>query len=387
MIKLQRIKQIYSKYNYPMIKLDTFFSKMREKNIYSTSISLKNKITFLEQLSNLLNSWIPLINGLKIMMYQAKDKKLQGLIKNILDLLNKWSSLKDTFQKYPKIFSTFDISIIEMWEVTWKLWDSIEAIKIKEEKSKELKGKIIWALVYPAVIMTLSIAMIVVFMVYVIPKIQKMYKDAKVNLPELTQAVITMSEFLQKNIFTIIVSIVLFIIWVIIFKRHPKTKVYFDRFILHVPIFWWLIKKKILALFTSSLWTLLESGVIINKSLIISSKALENDYYEQSLWKIISWVNKWVELSSLMWVNEIQSWKENFLFPIELSSVVNIWEQTGKLSHLLTKISLKFNKEIDEIVKNMQTAIEPIVIVFVWWIIGTLIMAIMLPFFNMVNVI
>ena len=196
-----------------------------------------------------------------------------------------------------------------------------------------------------------------------------------------------MSEFLQKNIFTIIVSIVLFIIWVIIFKRHPKTKVYFDRFILHVPIFWWLIKKKILALFTSSLWTLLESWVIINKSLIISSNALENDYYEQSLWKIIYWVNKWVELSSLMWVNEIQSWKENFLFPIELSSVVKIWEQTGKLSHLLTKISLKFNKEIDEIVKNMQTAIEPIVIVFVWWIIGTLIMAIMLPFFNMVNVI
>ena len=88
-----------------------------------------------------------------------------------------------------------------------------------------------------------------------------------------------------------------------------------------------------------------------------------------------------------MWVNEIQSWKENFLFPIELSSVVKIWEQTGKLSNLLTKISLKFNKEIDEIVKNMQTAIEPIVIVFVWWIIGTLIMAIMLPFFNMVNVI
>ena len=370
-----------------MIKLDSLFSFKREKNTYSLSISLKNKISFLDQLSNLLNSWIPLINGLKIMMYQTKDKKVHWLIKNILDLLNKWSSLKDTFQKYPKVFTTFDISIIEMWEVTWKLWDSIEAIKVKEEKAKELKGKIIWALVYPAVIMTLSVAMIVVFMVYVIPKIQKMYKDAKVNLPELTQVVINMSEFLQKNIFCIIVWIVIFIAWVIIFKRHPKTKIYFDRFILHVPIFGWLIKKKILALFTSSLGTLLDSWVIINKSLAISSKALQNDYYERELGKIISWVNKWVELSSLMWVNDIQSGKENFLFPIELASVVKIWEQTGKLSHLLSKISLKFNKEIDEVVKNMQTAIEPIVIVFVWWIIWTLIMAIMLPFFNMVNVI
>jgi type IV pilus assembly protein PilC len=85
--------------------------------------------------------------------------------------------------------------------------------------------------------MTLSTAMIIVFMVYVIPKIQKMYKDAKVNLPDLTQAVITMSEFLQRNIFILLVCIIAFIIAVILFKGHPKTKIYFDRFTLHVPIF------------------------------------------------------------------------------------------------------------------------------------------------------
>jgi len=88
-----------------------------------------------------------------------------------------------------------------------------------------------------------------------------------------------------------------------------------------------------------------------------------------------------------MWINEIQSWKENFLFPIELASVVKIWEETWNLSNLLIKISIKMNKEIDDIVKNIQTAIEPLVIVLVGWIIWTLIMAIMLPFFNMVNVI
>jgi len=354
---------------------------------YNISISSKDKISLLEQLSNLLNSGIPLMNSFKIIMYQTKDKKMKLLYKTIIDNLNKWDSLKDVFQKYKNIFNIFDLSIIEMWEVTWKLWDSIETIKIKEEKSKELKSKIIWALIYPMVIVVLSLGMIWVFMIYVIPKITAMYKDAKVNLPDLTQTVINISNFLQKNIVEIMIWIVVFIVLFIIFKNHPRTKIYFDRAILHMPIFWPLIKRKILSLFTSSLSILLNSWVIINKSLEISSRALENNYYERELVKIINSVSRWKPLSVCMWIDQIQTWKENFLFPIELASVVKIWEETWRLADLLKKISIKYTKQIDELVKNMQTAIEPIVIVVVWWIIWTLIMAIMLPFFNMVNVI
>ena len=368
-------------------KIKWFFTKQESKINYNISISSKDKISLLEQLSNLLNSWIPLMNSFKIIMYQTKDKKLKTFYNNIVKDLNKWDSLKDVFQKYKNIFNIFDISIIEMWELTWKLWDSIETIKTKEEKSKELKSKIIWALIYPMVIVALSIWMILVFMIYVIPKITKMYKDAKVNLPALTQTVIDISDFLQKNVLAIIIWIIIFIILFITFKKHPKTKIYFDRAILHLPIFWPLIKKKILSLFTSSLSILLSSWVIINKSLEISSRALENDYYEKDLKNVIKNVSMWKTLSSCMWIDEIQTWSENFLYPIELASVVKIWEETWRLAPLLKKISIKYTKQIDELVKWMQTAIEPLVIVIVWWIIWTLIMAIMLPFFNMVNVI
>jgi type IV pilus assembly protein PilC len=320
-------------------------------------------------------------------MYQTKSKKIKLLLKEFIEMLNKWDNLKFIFEKYPKIFNTFDLSIIEMWEVTWKLWDSIETIKLKEEKSHELKSKIIWALIYPIVIIILSLWMILVFMIYVIPKITDMYKDARVNLPKLTQVIIDISNFLQYNLFEIIISIIIFISLFTIFKKHSKTKIYFDIAILHLPIFWPLIKKKILSLFSSSLWILLKSGVIINKSLEISSRALDNDYYEKELKNMINSVSRWTALSTCMWIDEIQSWKENFLFPIEMASVIKIWEETWSLSELLIKISIKYNKEIDILVKNMQTAIEPLVIVIVWWVIWTLILAIMLPFFNMVNVI
>jgi len=353
----------------------------------SLNISSKEKINLLEQLSSLLYSGIPLINAFKIIMYQTKKKKIKKLIKIIIWLLNKWENLHSSFSKFPNIFWVFDLSIIEMGEVTWKLWDSIETIKVKEEKSKELKSKIVWALIYPIIIVFLSLSMVWVFMVYVIPKIQKMYKDAKVNLPELTQTVIAISNFMQENIVAIIIWLILFIVWISIFSKNKYTKIYWDYFILRIPIFWPLIKKKILALFTSSLWVLLKSWIIINTSLEISSKALDNSYYERELKEITSRVSKWIELSSLMWINDIQSWKENFLFPIELASVVKIWEETWTMAKLLMKISIKMNKEIDDIVKNMQTAIEPIVIIWVWLIVWTIIMAIMLPFFNMVNVI
>jgi type IV pilus assembly protein PilC len=364
------------------------FKKFKQARVSrNVKISSKEKINFLDQLWNLLQSWIPIINSIKIIIYQTKNKKIKDILNEIINKLNKWDNLATSFNWYPKIFWIFDISIVEMWEITWKLWDSIETIKSKEEKAKELKWKIIWALIYPIVIICLSLIMIWVFMIYVIPKVQQMYSDSKVNLPTLTQKVIDLSEFIQANIVYIIIWTIVFIILLIVFKTNKLTKIYWDNMILRIPIFGKLIKKKILALFTSSLWILLQNWIIINKSLEISAKALENDYYERELTEIISRVSKWIELSTLMWINEIQSGKENFLFPIELSSVVKIWEETWNLANLLVKISNKMNREIDSIVKNIQTAIEPIVIILVGWIVWVLIMAIMLPFFNMVNVI
>lgn len=131
---------------------------------------------------------------------------------------------------------------------------------------------------------------------------------------------------------------------------------------------------------------MLSNGVIINQALDISSRALENDYYEKKLQHISSRVQKGVDLSTLMGINEIKTGKENFLFPIELASSIKIGEETGNMSGLLLKRAEKMTKEIDETIKNIQTAIEPIVIVLVGGIVGTLILAIMLPFFNMVKV-
>lgn len=350
-------------------------------------INLKEKLLFLDSFSSLLNSWIPITNSLKILIYQTKSKRLKLLTNDLLSRTNKWESLQDSFSSHPKTFNSFDISLIQMWEMTWKLWDVIETILIKEEKSKDLKWKVVWALIYPMVIMWLATIMICVFMVYVIPKITDMYKDAKVNLPWLTQSVIDISDFLRIQ-YPLLILWIIVVIWLIkLFKSHKSTKIHWDKGILNMPIFWNLIRAKILALFTSSMSTLLTQWVMINDALKITASALENDYYEKELLIIVQKVSSGKPLSGLMWIDLISSGKESPYFPIELSSVIKIWEQTWKMPALLHKITIRYNKDIDSTVKNLATAIEPIVIVVVGLIVWTIIMSVMLPFFNMVNVI
>ncbi len=362
--------------------LKWFFTKKS-----SISISQKQKIELFDSLYNLINSWIPITNSLSILLFQTKNKNIKYIIESLLKDISKGKKLEESFKNFPRIFNNFDIYMIKMWEVTGKVAWSLENIKDREEKNSELKTKIIWALIYPAIIVSLSIAMIIGFMLFVIPRVQKMYSDAKVNLPELTQNVINASVFLQENYILIIIALIAIISWIITFKTHPHTKIYFDYFILKIPIFWPLIRKKILAIFSNTLWTLLQNGIMINEALDITKKSLDNKYYEKRIEKISEELSEGISLSESMWIKKLKDSIEDAYFPLELASIVKIWEQTWKLPSLLLKISQKFNKEIDIIVKWLSTAIEPIVIIAVWIIVGTMVMAILLPFFNMVNVV
>lgn len=350
-------------------------------------LSQKEKINFLDQFSNLLISWIPLTNALKIIIYQTQKKYIKEMLEILLDNINKGKSFGESIVWFPSVFNEFDTSLIEIGEVTGKLWKSLQTLKEKEEKNQEIKTKIIGALLYPSIIIILAIAMIITFMVYVIPKIEEMYKWSNVNLPWLTIFVINISRFLQENIFYIILSFIIIWLCLSFFKNWKKTKIYYDKILIHIPFFGNIIKKNILILFSSSIGILLESGIIINKSLEIGAKITANEYYKKEIGKMIHGISTGKELSFLMGIEDIQSKKQNDYFPIELSSIVRIGEQTGKLSELLINISKKFERELDVLVKNIQTAIEPLVIIFVWGIIGVIIMAILLPFFNMVNVI
>lgn len=360
------------------------------ENIFSIEkiwLSQKQKISFIDSLYNLIHAGIPITNSLSILLYQTRNKKIRKIIETLLKDINRWKKLEDGFARFPKIFSIFDIQVIKMWEFTGKASNALETIKLKEEKSQELKSKVIGALIYPMIVVTLAIAMIIWFLVFIIPRVEEMYSDAHINLPGFTQKVIDISNFLQEYYIFLLGWLFFSTICFIIFKTHRTTKIYFDRALLKMPIFGGLIQKKILALYAFNLWTLLESGIMIHTSLEITQKSLENAFYEKRIDSVIEEVNAWVPLSDSMGIKRLKTSDQDPHFPLELSSTVRIWEKTWKLPSLLLRISEKFNRESDTIIKWLSNAIEPVVIIGVGIVVGLLVMAILLPFFNMVNVI
>ena len=362
-------------------------------------LSQKQKIVFIDNLSSLLNSWIPVIQALDIIAFQSKNKKID----KVLEIMKSYISAGENFfkvaLKLQSVFNVFDAAMIEAWEATWQVWKAFEIIVQKEEKEYDLKKKVKQALIYPIAIVIVTFAMLTVIMTYVIPKIKWIYKDANVNLPGLTSAIIDISDFFVANIVFIIITILVLILIVMqAYKKVPKFKFEVDKNVLRIPIFWEIIKKKILVHFADFLSILLLSGITINKSLLIIKNAMDNSYYSKEVENILEKVKAWMTISSAMWVEVLESVKKEWkkeqrkvklspAFPIEMSTSVKIWEQTWSLARMLQKTSTRYTKEIDNIVKNLSTLLEPIIIVVIWVIVWTIIMAILLPFLNMANVV
>lgn len=367
-------------------------------------ISTKQKILFFENLWNLINAWIPVTQALNIIIYQTKNKSLKNLTLSIKKDIEDWENLFKVSLKNKKVFSVFDMAMLEAWEAIGKVWKALEIISQKEEKDLNLKNKITQAMIYPIAIVIVTISMITVMMIYVIPKIEWIYRDANTNLPALTKAVISFSHIVREKWLYILAFFVILGISVKYLLKVKKVKIKIDKAILNIPIFWDIIKKKILVNFADFLSTLLSSGIMINKALLILRNWTTNLYYSREYEKILENIKNWKTLSSSMWWNLIElnskkaltpeekvnlkmAQESSVLFPIELTTSIKIWEQTWTLSKMLEKSSARYTKEIDHTVKNLSTMLEPIIIVVIWVVVWTIIMAILLPFLSIWNVI
>ena len=365
------------------------------------SFSRKEKILFLDNFGSLINAGIPIVRALQIIYFQSENKRLQEMSAYFKQAIESGQNIIQVCEGLPKVFTAFDRAMFEMGEATGKMGQVLTLITEREEKQQDLERKIKQALIYPTSILCVAIAMVITIMTYVVPKIEKIYQDSHVNLPPLTQAVIGASHFLRDSGVYLAVVIIALSIGFVFALRHPRFRYEFDRRILSLPIFGGILRKKILIVFTEFLATLLNAGILINRSLSIVRTGMDNRYYEREIDTIFSDIKMGKTLSAALGGeyierkirgepigdNETESKRRVDCFPIELSMSVKIGEQTGSLARMLEKMAVRYNKDVDVTIKNISSMIEPIIIVGIGGLVGVIIMAIMLPFFNMVNVI
>ena len=354
-------------------------------------ISLFNSVTnkevweLINKLSIFINSWIDIKWALWIMVKQIKNPFLKRIVTEMKENINHGITISETMAQYPKVFDSLIVALINVWEKTWKLGGILVELDKSLLESIELKWKVKWAMIYPMILFILTILMVVWMMTFIVPRITESFEKAGTELPKLTQYVVMVSDFFRYEY--------LLIIWVIItviflYKAINSTyiwKIVFSKIAMNMPIFWYVVKQSNIVYFIKSFTILLDSWVLLLEAIQTSSKVVTNLSYKKELIRIKNEVEVWLTISKSLWLNldyEASVYMNSY-FPEEFAYVVNTWEETWSLSDSLKKIWYNYNIELKRYIWNMSAMMEPIIIVIVWALVGTIIIAIMLPFFGM----
>ena len=294
-------------------------------------------------------------------------------------------SIHETMLQYPKVFDPLTTALIEVGEKTWQLWKILQELDTNLLESIELKGKVKGAMVYPMILLVLTLCMVIFMMVFIVPRITESFAKAGADLPGLTQFIVNVSDFFRNDWPQLIIGIVVFFIAMKVLKMTYAWQLFFAKLAFHAPVFWYVVKQSNIIYFIKSFTILLDAGVLLLESIKTASKVVPNLLYKKEIIRIKNEVEVWLTMSKSLGLNLDYDTNVylNKLFSEEFAYVVSTGEETGTLSGSLQKIGHNYNGELKRYIGNMSSMMEPIVIVIVGALVGTIIIGIMMPFFQM----
>lgn len=350
-------------------------------------ISPKEIWEFINKLANFLNSGIDLKTAFSIVQKQVQNPKLQGVVGDIRSNLDHGLSISDTLRQHSKYFDPLIIALVEVGEKTGTLPRVITELEATLLENIEIKGKIKGAMIYPVVLIGLSLTMTVFMLTFILPRITESFKKTGVDIPGLTQFMIDLSDFLVNHWIVLIIALVGGIVGFILFGRTYVGRLTLDRIALKVPVFGYISRQMNVILFINALHLLLDSGVLMLEALETSANVVPNIHFKKDIIRIKNEVETGIKLSVAMGLasenkREVAQFT-NAYFPEDLVHMVNVGEETGTIGISIHKVGQNYQKELRRFIGNIMTALEPLIIIFVGFIVGTIVLAIMLPFFSL----
>lgn len=340
-----------------------------------TKINDNNLILFTRQFSSLIDSGVPILQGLVIMIEQQKNKDLKGMLTKIKENIEGGASLSDSFRQFPKVFNDLYVNLVEAGEKGGVLDRVFKRLSVYFEKMLKLKRKIKGAMIYPIVVLSVAVAVIVILMTFVIPIFANLFASVGATLPALTLDVIAFSNFVRAYILYIIIAGALLIFALKVYRKRESGMRNIDRLILKIPLIGALLKKVAIARFARTFSTMIESGVPILAGLEIVSRTSGNKVIEETIMQARQDVSAGATLSV--------SLNKTGLFPPLVIQMVMVGEKTGNLDAMLAKVADYYDEDVDNAVNNLTQMLEPALIVFLGIVVGTLVVAMYLPIFNL----
>jgi type IV pilus assembly protein PilC len=339
------------------------------------SVKTRDIVIFTRQFATMIDAGLPIVQCLDILQAQATVKPLRRAIQQIKDDVEAGSSFNEALRKHPKLFDELYINMVAAGEVGGILDNIMNRLAVYMEKAARLRAKIKGAMIYPASIVTVAIAVTAILLIYVIPVFAELFSSFGQALPAPTQFVINLSNFTVKFFPYIAAVFVLLGIATVWLYRTDQGKLAIDGFLLRLPIFGDLIRKSAVARFTRTLGTLVASGVPILDALAITARTAGNRVVEKAV------------LATRVSISEGKTIAEPLtqskVFPPMVCQMIAVGETTGALDSMLGKIADFYEEEVDNAIANLTALMEPIVIVFLGVVIGGLVISMYLPIFQL----
>ena len=334
---------------------------------------------FTRQLATLIDSGLPLLRGLNVLAKQERDAVLKNTINKLAESVQGGSTFSESLAQYPLIFNDLYVNMVKAGEVGGVLELVLTRLAEFQEKAAKIKNKVAAAMVYPLIVMTMAIAIMGFLLVFIVPKFEAIFHDMLGDrpLPAITTFVITVSRFVQGHW---LVLVALFFALVAGYKfanRTAKGKATLDRVKLRFPLFGDIIRKTAISRFSRTLGTLVTSGVPILQALNITRETAGNMVIARAIGQVHESVKEGESI--------VQPLEASAAFPPMVVSMIDVGEETGQLPEMLLKIADVYDDEVDNSVAAMTAALEPIMIVFLALVVGTIVIALFLPLISIIQ--
>jgi len=346
-------------------------SRLTIKRSDQSVISSKEIGDFTKQLATLLNAGLPLDRSLALLVELTDDgSQMQIMISQLLDKVRSGTPLSEALDNQSGVFSKFYINMIRAGEAGGQLEGVLDRLSDYMERSKELRGTVQTALIYPAILVTMAVLSLMVLLTFVVPQFQEMFESAGKELPLPTQIVVGLSEFLQAYWWLIIIAIFGAVFYMKYQLSDPERRYIWDQRFLDMPFVGDLIRKLEIANFSRTLGTLLGNGVSLLSALTIVKETLNNKILAEKIAHAADNLKEGGDMSGPL-IKSAQ-------FPKMATQMIQLGEETGSLEEMLERVATTYDKEIKITIERMLTMLEPVLIVGLGLLIAGIIISILM---------
>ena len=342
-------------------------------------VKAKQLTTFTRQMSTLVNAGLPLMRALRVLQRQEKNAALRDAVVQMAESIESGSTFAEALAAHPKIFDRLFVNMVKAGEIGGVLDVVLARLAEFQEKAEKIKGKVKSAMTYPIVVLVMALSILMFLMTYIVPKFADIFGDLMggKGMPMLTQFVMSASSVMVHRFPVVLIVIVVLVVVTKLMAKTDKGRYGLDQFKLHAPVFGTLISKNSISRFTRTLGTLMSAGVPVLQALNIVKETVGNEVISKAVVTIHDAVKEGENMAPPIASSKV--------FPPMVVSMVEVGEETGALPDMLMKIADSYDDDVDNAVAAMTSIIEPLLIIFLAVVVGTIVIALFMPLVSIIG--